>query len=254
MKLSILVPFRDADGTRTRAKDWIVARWAHFWPDAEIIEGTDDGRDPFNKSQAMNDAASRATGDTFILLDADTWVEAGAIRTALELIARGVPWVVPATKNFRMSREWSERVLSMAPSAPLPSVMARDCDTAPGPIVGFCHVLSRAAYESAGGMDERIRGWGGEDTCFVRATDAIVGKHHKLTVWKDQRGQRHPAIVVCLWHDRPRDRSRRRIWIGQDRRFEADKRRIVATYYRARSREAMLQVVAEAQAARSVST
>lgn len=249
-KVSILVPFRDADGSRTRAKEWMMRRWAHFWPDAEIIEETDDGLDPFNKSMAVNRAADRAAGDVFILLDADSWVPVGAIRTAVDLVGRGAPWVVPVFRNFRMSRAWSEMVMRGDPTAPLPRVRSQDCDTSPGPVVGFCHVMTRQAFQRVG-MDERIRGWGGEDSCFVRAMDVVNGKHARLRVFVDEKRQRQPAIVVCLWHERPRDEKRRqRIWLGQDLGNEEEKHRVTASYRTARSKEAMLRVLAEARAAR----
>ena len=54
--LSLIIPFRDDDGSRTAVKEWIVARWTHFLPDAEIIVQGDDGGTPFSKTLAVNRA------------------------------------------------------------------------------------------------------------------------------------------------------------------------------------------------------
>ena len=238
MKLSILVPFRDADGTRTRAKDWILRRWAHFYPDAEIIVASDDGVDPFNKSLAVNNAAKQATGDIFAILDADSWVEERFVLTAIDHITKQrAPWVVPIRRNMRLRQDVSERIMAMDPTGPLPRLAARDAENGVGPVVGFLWVMPRAAFEAVGGYDERIRGWGGEDTSFTWAMDIINGRHRKLH-----------GIAMCLWHERPRDASKFRIWPGQDRSHQEEKKQVVRAYNRALiakdKRAAMLEALA----------
>lgn len=231
MKLSILIPFRDADGTRTKAKEWMLRRWQHFYPDAEFCIAADDGLDPFNKSLAVNNAATQATGNIFAILDADTWVEELHVHRALEMVQRGVPWVVPCRRNMRLRQDVSERIMLRDPTAPLPPIQTRDAEVT-GPVVGFLHVMRRAAFEAVGGMDARIRGWGGEDTAFTWAMDRVNGRHQKLN-----------GVAVCLWHERPRDVHQQRIWVGQDRRQEQYKKALVGAYTKARSREAILQVL-----------
>jgi predicted glycosyltransferase involved in capsule biosynthesis len=41
-------------------------------------------------------------------------------------------------------------------------------------------IMPRAAFEAAGGMDERFRGWGAEDVSFVHAVDTLYGRHRTL--------------------------------------------------------------------------
>jgi glycosyltransferase involved in cell wall biosynthesis len=234
MKLSFLIPFRDADGSRTPGHQWLLKRWRHFWPDAEFCIAPDDGMEPFNKSLAVNNAALQASGDIYIVLDADTWVEPMWIEEALERIAKGIPWVIPVHKNMRLKKEFSEQLMALPPTLPswsreahmagkrtLPPITMAQSETH-GPVVGFCHVMPRQAFEAVGGYDERIRGWGGEDTSFTWAMDIVNGHHRKLH-----------GIAMCLWHARPRDEKNNRIWIGQDRKLEADKKRVVSAYNRA---------------------
>ena len=236
MKLSFLIPFRDPDGTRTAGHQWLLRRWQHFWPEAEFCIASDDGVDPFNKSLAINNAAKLATGDIYAILDADTWVEPKWVQEAQDRIEHGIPWVVPCIKNMRLKRDFSEQLMKLDPTGPLPPIQGRFAETQ-GPVVGFLHIMPRAAFEAVGGYDERIRGWGGEDTSFTWAMDIINGKHRKLH-----------GIAMCLWHERPRDSSKFRIWIGQDRTHQEDKKRVVRAYNRALiakdKKAAMLEVLA----------
>jgi hypothetical protein len=210
----------------------MLKRWQHFYPKAQFCIASDDGVDPFNKSLAVNNAAKSATGDVFLILDADSWVEPRFIHEAVNAIVyRKAPWVVPIRKNFRLKADVSERLMALDPTGPLPPIQLRDAETS-GPVVGFLHIMPRKAFEAVGGMDERIRGWGGEDTAFVRAMTVVNGAPLRL-----------PGTVVCLWHDRPRDRHKNRIWVGQNRDREQDKKAIVGRYTLARTREAMLKVL-----------
>lgn len=235
MRLSILIPFRDADGTRIAAKEWIVARWRHYWPDAEIIEGTDDGIDPFNKSMAVNDAASRAVGDTLIILDADTWVDPEGLELCLQKVEGGLAaWGRPR-HAFRLKREFSERLMRIRPDQPLPTILGSYAETST-PAVGFLWMVPRAGFEKLGGMDERIRGWGGEDSAFTIAADKVIGHHRSFS----------GMPVVSLWHPRPRDLRQQRVWPGQDRLAEGYKIELLRQYRMASGPQGMLRVLAEA--------
>jgi hypothetical protein len=223
VKLSFLIPFRDADGTRTRAKDWIVARWQHFYPDAEFVIESDDGVDPFNKSMAVNNAAKQATGDMFAILDADTWVDLEWMERAVIAVSKD-GWTRPA-RHMRLQRGISDRLLALPPHSKLPTFATRDSESY-GPTVGFLWVISAKAWwdmawhdeRGRRGMDERIRGWGGEDSAFTMAARAIVGPHRKLG-----------GMVISLWHARPRQGGQR-IWMNQDRTTEQDKNQLLLRY------------------------
>lgn len=203
VKLSFLIPFRDADGTRTRAKEWIVARWRHHYPDAEFVIEPDDGIDPFCKSMAVNAAAKKATGDVFAILDADTWVQTEHVDEGLGIIERTGRWVIPARRSLRLTRDYSEQIMKVKPDESFPRLVSRRSTVEQaGLVAGFLHLVPRHAFEAVGGMDERFRGWGGEDTSFIRALDVVHGKHVQLH-----------GLVISLWHERPRQHGR--IWLGQ---------------------------------------
>jgi len=101
--------------------------------------------------------------------------------------------------------------------------------------VGFLWVLPRASFEIMGGMDERWRGWGGEDSAFTIAADKVLGVHRSMAI-----------NVISLWHPRPRDERSQRIWPGQDRLAEeAEKQELIKRYRQASGRAAMLAVLSE---------
>ena len=171
-----------------------MARWAHFYPEAEIVEAPDDGLDPFNKSMAVNAAAAKASGDILAILDADSWVDENHVRRALTMIEEGVaPWVIPCRTAWRLRPEISQTIMALPPGAKWPLMRPMDAEQR-GPVCGFLHLVTHKGFDMVGGYDERIRGWGGEDTAFTRAMDLVVGRHRKLN-----------GMVYSLWHDRPRD-------------------------------------------------
>src|SRR4026207_2504042 len=144
MKLSFLIPFRDVDGTRTAGHQGLLKRRQHFYPDAEVCIASDDGVDPFNKSLAINNAAKMATGDIFLILDADTWVEPKCVNEATPRTDHRIPWVVPCIKNMRMKQDFSEQLMKLDPTGPLPPIQNRNAQTV-GPVGGFLHLMPRNA-------------------------------------------------------------------------------------------------------------
>ena len=66
-------------------------------------------------------------------------------------------------------------------------------------------ILSRGTFTDVGGMDERYRGWGGEDTAFGRA------------LWKSGHGFPSNGSEDCvhLWHPRLGEYGEDR-WAGQE--------------------------------------
>lgn len=211
MKLSLLVPFReDSSLTRTRTWEWLKVYWQTHLPGVEIIVGQDDGT-PYSKSIAVNEAASRASGDVFAILDADTLLSAAVMQTAALAVysARRPTWYIPHTRAYRLTREASLAYLMNGPRIP-PLVRPKEwevedqMDNAPG----FVQVLTRNAFDIVGGMDPRFVGWGGEDSSFMRAVDTLYAHHGRTD-----------NFVLHLWHDRPgAGSSSTRRWDGQQNR------------------------------------
>jgi len=210
------VPFRPDNAHRKRIWKWLEHYWASELPEAEIVMGDDNGT-PFSKTCAVNDAASRARGNIFVILDADTYIPGQVIRDAAARINRarrkGYPlWFVPYRRVFRLTAEATERVLQSSPTDPLrfpspPSDL--DVESIQGSAFGhrfgaLIQIMPREAFELVGGMDKRFRGWGGEDIAFVRALDTLYGKH------KTSKND-----VLHMWHPKHGDTWVTRKWKGQ---------------------------------------
>lgn len=69
--ISLLVPFRPNTEYRQMVWEWLEQYYRYQLPRAEIIVGTDDGKDPFCKTMAFNNAFAFSRGDVIVLLDAD---------------------------------------------------------------------------------------------------------------------------------------------------------------------------------------
>jgi len=215
--ISLLIPFRSDNKSRREVFNWILQYWECELPDAEIVIGRDWGI-PFSKSGAVNDAARRASGKYFVIIDADAYLPGDVIRTAVARIERAARkghrlWYIPYRRVFRLTPEASRRVLDSDPCDPerFPSPPDDlDVESMEGSAFGhhfgaLIQIMPREAFFAVGGMDPRFRGWGGEDVSFVRAVDTLWGKHK--TTRNDVLHLYHTRIGHGGW--------RTREWEGQ---------------------------------------
>jgi len=157
---------------------------------------------PFSKSAAVNDAASRATGDIFVIVDADGYVDADAIlHCAREIRSARTKghrqWYVPYRQFYRLTEDASQDVLHSSPenpyqfSTPPPPECIQDTSGSQhGHWYGAgIQIMPREAFEEVGGWDERFRGWGGEDHAAMRAMDTLYWRHKTL-----------PIQFLHIWH------------------------------------------------------
>lgn len=205
MKVSILVPFRDEVGTTRLANwEWLEKRWRATMPEAEIVVGTDPDGVPFSKSIAVNDAYRQATGDVFVIADADSWCEPGQVKKGIGYAAQKGVLVVPWVNAYRLTRKHSTQILKMDPATenPVTQEMRRGIeDYTPSPsTAAMVIVIMRDDFERVGGFDPRFRGWGAEDVSFALACRTLVGNTKILL-----------GESFALWHQRPRV-NQRRVW------------------------------------------
>lgn len=211
MKVSILVPFRAEQGEagriRTQNWEWLKRRWEASLPEAEIVTGTDEGM-PFSKTVAVNDAYSKASGDVFVIADADSWVQATHVRSSIEYVLRRQVLVVPWTIAHRLTAADTMRLRRLDPAMeqPFTQTMRKNVsDYRPSPsTAAMVVVVTREGFERVGGMDPRFRGWGAEDVAFGLACGALLG----LT--KIILGE-----AYALYHKRPRANGKR-VWEQDD--------------------------------------
>lgn len=213
--ISLLVPFRDDGEHRARVWDWLRRYWEASL-DAEIIVGHYDGV-PFSKARAVNEAATRATGTVYVVLDADAYLPAETIQECAGIIEHQKRWFVPYTRLYRLGEAYTLELLDTDPATPIPLPPAEDLlDTGPRNQSGGAHqhgamaqIMSREAFDTVGGFDPRFdRGWGSEDTSFLRSLDTLWTEHEIM-----------PGYVAHLWHARigENDGGKTRRWQGQKR-------------------------------------
>ena len=88
-QISLLVPFRDNGEHRTRVWKWLRKYWVSHLHSVEVVLGRDDGF-PFSKAAAVNEAASRAKGRIFVILDADAYMDSRALQDCANQIDTAV--------------------------------------------------------------------------------------------------------------------------------------------------------------------
>lgn len=199
-QVSLLVPFKDDGMHRGEVWNWLRQYWRGVYPEAEIIQGHDDGS-PFSKSTAVNQAASLARGRTFVVIDADAYLPASVIKGAADRIDQALhdkqrTWFIPYDRLYRLDEDYTKGLLKTSPSTPIPLPPSEsDLENTPesqtyGHKFGaLCQIMPREAFGLVEGMDPRFRGWGCEDAAFLRSIDTLYGQHEVI-----------PGPIAHLWH------------------------------------------------------
>lgn len=203
--ISILVPYRSDGGPRDENWSWLGRYWSCQLPGAEIVIGETDVP-AFSRSDAINNAASKAHGDVFLIADADCYIPRTTVIHCVEQIRvsenTGKPcWYVPYNVLYRLAQEPSRAVIESDPRAPKTFTEPLDFsylqygqasakrmyDT--HKYGGGVSIVSRPAFYAAGSMDPRFKGWGHEDASFTKALDTLYGRHLI-----------YPSGLFHLWH------------------------------------------------------
>jgi glycosyl transferase family 2 len=218
--ISLLVPFRADIPARGRNWYWLKEYWKHELPEAELVQGSDLST-PFCKTAAVNDAFRRSHGDVIVILDADCYISGDTIRNLASQIRtarskRQKLWFIPYRRFYRLSEEASVELLASNPANPMrfsdpPASNDIDPTILPGS-QSFGHwygaliqMMPREAFVAAGLMDERFKGWGGEDLAFMQAVDTMYGPHK---TFNGPVFHIHHPTVKGVW-------AATRQWVGQ---------------------------------------
>lgn len=186
MNVSVVIPYRSKPGEpwRDLVHDWVRERWHRLLPDAEIAS-CDSERDPFCHASSFNLGARRVTGDILVLPDADTAVNAPTLHAALD-VARDGGWA-EAERYCALTEQQSIAAMGCydltEPAEPEWLGVAQSW-------AGFL-VIRRDIFLELGGYDERIWGWGPDDTAIAAKLETLLAPCTRV-----------PGTVFHIWHHR----------------------------------------------------
>lgn len=198
MKVSLLIPWRSdgPEGHRQKVWDYLRPLWEKT--EFEVCVGEDDVSGPhdeplsFSCSQALNRAAAKAGGDVFVTMGADYFPMPAAVQRAAELALRYPPYWMPVFGAVEYVSEGSTKaLLSGALKTENHTILRNMIDAVDQGCMGITAVKA-SMWHQVGGMDERYRGWGWEDTDLRRRLTAASYQHKPKFL--HTRG-------VALWHD-----------------------------------------------------
>lgn len=186
-----------------RPEPWRDQLWAEvgrLWREAgyRVAEGLDDGPGPFNRSRALNRAASQhGEWDIAIVADADTIVPLDQLEAALAIATLDDGLVLPFDTFVSLERVFTKRVIASGVLKPEASWLA-GARWPKHNAISSCVVVTRALWERVGGFDERFEGWGAEDRAFYLACTTLGPQARRIAgavwhLWHPRSSEKNPA-------------------------------------------------------------
>lgn len=181
-RVSVLVPYRENGAERAANWSHVRSLYERKFPSWEIVTASGpDGE--FSRAGAIIEAAKKATGDIFVVADADVWSD--GIGDAVTRVAAGAAWADPAgRKVIYLTRAASQSVLSGGAwnqSGAEKAVSRVPC--------GGLVAISKPCFLRCP-PDARFRGWGAEDHAWAAELARMYGLAATVT----------PNPLWHLWH------------------------------------------------------
>lgn len=194
MTVDLLVPWRAGCPYRERALDWCIGQYASVLDGSDVVFGECAADLPFNRSEAILNAARQSAADVFVVTDGDVFCD--PTDAIANVHASG--WAVPHRLIYRLSPESTEQVLAGEDWCRLPLSADNPQDRHPyvGNETGTLFVIERDLLFDVP-PDVRFVGWGQEDQAHAYALRTLAGKP-----WRGD------ADLVHLWHP-PQERDTR---------------------------------------------
>lgn len=178
MKVCLGIPFASEEPSRVAARDVVRPLLEDMYPWDDVQEFANFGAElnggpSFNRGASRNSAVRYfSDADVVVLCDADSYPEPEPLENAIS-----------AAYRFGLVHFPFDIVNVLAPSGAVAYTY--------GPSQGGCWVFRPETWWQAGGMEERLSGWGQEDRIFLITNQTLVGQ----PIF-------HPGNLYCVYHDR----------------------------------------------------
>lgn len=196
-QVSVLIPYKRDYGIRDDLFKWVITFYENVMPEVEMCI-CESQSEPFNRSQAINNAAKEATRNVFVIADADVIYNPKMVVQAIQLLEKHA-WIIPFSKFLDVSKSSTEKLLMSSPQWPL--LMEMDYEdrykNKNYKSISSLVVVTRDNFNMVGGFDERFEGWGREDNAFRDAMNTICGPYKRI---KNQ-------FLYHLWHPRTKSQG-----------------------------------------------
>jgi hypothetical protein len=185
MKIGLIIPWRETP-TRIRALQEVLAWYQTNLPDIEIFYSDRPG-EFWNAAASRNDGVKRAQEahcDVIILNDADTLPEIEPLLEAIEDCQSDGMIHSP----YRLCKYFDMRMSELFYAGMNRDILKHTLFTEAN---GGVWVCTPETWWSVGGMDEKFKQWGAEDSAFELAH----------TIIKGSKFIRHDGTIHCLGHE-----------------------------------------------------
>ncbi len=187
-EISLLIPYKPSDEWRTKVFNWGIERYKKIFPEFEVCIGQTNDT-PFNRSRAINIAASKATKDKFCIVDIDTLFTRNVFKKfTLETYGR-----VAVGNSFNLSKKSTHELLKQAP--PINTQLSLS-SSIPNISNNFLCYITRECFDGINGFDESFCGWGYEDKAFYKALSIYYGNPQTMY-----------GNVFHIWHPHNKEKT-----------------------------------------------
>lgn len=185
LKVVLGIPWRPTED-RIRPYEFCRPRLQQMYPWAQVLEG-DSGHQPFRRGATRNLLVHEAGvlgADVVVLCDADSLPDPRPLADAIEMAYRDGKMHFPFHQAWYMEQKAYQRIELGQTYEQLRSRIIDKC-----PSQGGCWIMRPDVWWEAGGMDDRIAGWGSEDRAFLAACNTILGPPVI-----------HTGVLLCMPH------------------------------------------------------